>query len=250
MSIYVSAVQFGHNISLHTTCVHAQFNAIHSFDVTHTHILSSFLQVDTRLTMPTGLCHSLLLAVLDDSDDEDGIQSPEAPPYSPISDTAENLLDGETQDSNDDDEEPHMEDDEAESNVSNLLLYVYCLLYLYTVYYTYTQMSFLLLSQSLHVQVSASESVQRKDVSNESMWFGYKFVGDNIDKNVKPSLQRHELRGQSLHYFHGYAVRDRVDLSGLSDERPPSCTPDPGVFVPTPSDLSSLRHELGILVSQ
>ena len=82
------------------------------------------------------------------------------------------------------------------------------------------------------------------------MWFGYKFVGDNVDKNVKPSRQRHELRGQSLHYFHGYAVRDRVDLSRLSDERPPPSTPDPAVFLPSPSDLSSLRLELQILVSR
>lgn len=82
------------------------------------------------------------------------------------------------------------------------------------------------------------------------MWFGYKFVGDNIDKNVKPSLQRHELRGQSLHYFHGYAVRDRVDLSKLSDKPPPFSIPEPSVFLPSPGDLSSLREELEILVSR
>ena len=81
------------------------------------------------------------------------------------------------------------------------------------------------------------------------MSFGYKFVGDNIDKNVKPFLQCHELRGQSLHHFHGYAVRDRVDLSGLPDKRPRSFTPDPCMFIPSPSDLSSLRQDLGILVS-
>ena len=99
----------------------------------------------------------------------------------------------------------------------------------------------LLLSQS------TSEPAPQRDAN---MWFGYKFVGDNIDKNVKPSLQRHELRGQSLHHFHGYAVRDRVDLSRLSDKPPPLSTPDPCVFIPSTSDLSSLRHELGILVSR
>lgn len=94
---------------------------------------------------------------------------------------------------------------------------------------------------------SASDPAQQKDAS---MWFGYKFVGDNIDKNVKPSLQCHELQGQSLHHFHGYAVWDRVDLSRLSNERPLPSTPDPCMFIPSPSDLSALRYELGILVSR
>lgn len=94
---------------------------------------------------------------------------------------------------------------------------------------------------------SASDPAPQKDAS---MWFGYKFVGDNIDKNVKPSLQWHELQGQSLHHFHGYAVQDRMELLRLSSKRLLPSTPDPCVFIPSPSDLSSLRHELGILVSR
>lgn len=41
-------------------------------------------------------------------------------------------------------------------------------------------------------------SQSEEDESQESGmgdWFGYKFVGDNIDKNVKPSFQRAEQRG-------------------------------------------------------
>ncbi len=47
----------------------------------------------------------------------------------------------------------------------------------------------------------------------------YRLVGDNIDKNVKP---RHtsEHQTHSLHYFHTYAVRDRIDLSNVSSEQP------------------------------
>ena len=82
------------------------------------------------------------------------------------------------------------------------------------------------------------------------MWFGYKFVGDNIDKNVKPSLQRHELRDQSLHYFHGYAVWDRVNFPGLSNKPPSPCTPDPSMLIPSPSDMLSLTEEFEILVSR
>ena len=58
-------------------------------------------------------------------------------------------------------------------------------------------------------------------VEEENNWYGFMFVGDNIDKNVNPRFQRCENRGQSLHYFHGYALRDRVDLSTLSDVAPP-----------------------------
>ena len=62
--------------------------------------------------------------------------------------------------------------------------------------------------------------------------YGYKFVGDNVDKNIKPSYQRHEIRGQSLHHFQGYAVRDRLDLSHLSNQRPSFSMPDPSILYP------------------
>ena len=82
-------------------------------------------------------------------------------------------------------------------------------------------------------------------------WAGYKFVGDNIDKNIKPRFQRYENRGQSLHYFHGYAVRDRVDLASLSDKPPPTPTSlDPSSFLPSASELSGLKDELTILISR
>ena len=82
------------------------------------------------------------------------------------------------------------------------------------------------------------------------MWAGYKFVGDNIDKNVKPRFQRYENRGQSLHHFHGYAVRDRLDLSKFSDTSPTPISPDPSCFLPSASDLSVLKDEFIILISR
>ena len=88
------------------------------------------------------------------------------------------------------------------------------------------------------------------NLQTESGWVGFKFVGDNIDKNVKPRFQRYENKGQSLHYFHGYAVRDRVDVSKLSDERPSPTTPDPSVFLPSPSDLFTLKEEFNVLISR
>lgn len=88
-------------------------------------------------------------------------------------------------------------------------------------------------------------------VSADNMWFGYKFVGDNIDKNIKPRFQRQECHtGQSLHYFHGYAVRDRVDLSSYSDAVPAYVKPDPAVLLPSSNELSMLKDELIVLVSR
>jgi len=46
----------------------------------------------------------------------------------------------------------------------------------------------------------------------------YKLVGDNIDKNVRPRDMRSDHQTRSLHYFHTYAVRDRVDISHYSDK--------------------------------
>ncbi len=54
--------------------------------------------------------------------------------------------------------------------------------------------------------------------------FGYKLVGDNIDKNVYARYMRiikHQNR--SLHFFHALAILDRVDISKLSDMLAPTC---------------------------
>ena len=48
-------------------------------------------------------------------------------------------------------------------------------------------------------------------------WKGFKLVGDNVDKNVKPSLQRFDNKTNSLHYFHYYTILDRLDLSKCSE---------------------------------
>ena len=42
----------------------------------------------------------------------------------------------------------------------------------------------------------------------------YVIVGDNTDKNVQPAFQRLDRSTQSLHYFHAYAVLNRIDISG------------------------------------
>lgn len=78
---------------------------------------------------------------------------------------------------------------------------------------------------------SASSFSDSEDASTDSSVYSdfpasphnipsYKLVGDNIDKEVKPREMRsdHQTR-----YFHAYAVRDRIDLSNVSDVK---VTPD------------------------
>ena len=48
-------------------------------------------------------------------------------------------------------------------------------------------------------------------------WYGFKLVGDNIDKNVRPRHQTLQRQTQSFHYFNSYAIKDQLDLSVMSD---------------------------------
>ena len=43
-----------------------------------------------------------------------------------------------------------------------------------------------------------------------------------MDWTVTPCSIRADRQTQSIHYFHSYAVRDRIDMSGLSDIQPAS----------------------------
>lgn len=48
-------------------------------------------------------------------------------------------------------------------------------------------------------------------------WYGFKIVGDNIDKNFRRTFQRVDYQTVSQHYFHSFAMKDRIDLSHFSD---------------------------------
>ena len=46
--------------------------------------------------------------------------------------------------------------------------------------------------------------------------------GDNIDKSTKPRYMRYgQNKANSIHYFHSYAVADRINVSNLSETAPP-----------------------------
>ena len=61
--------------------------------------------------------------------------------------------------------------------------------------------------------IETEHTIVTSQHDEHSLPYGYKLVGDNVDKNVKPSLQRYEMRSQSLHQFHSFAVRDRVPIA-------------------------------------
>ncbi len=45
----------------------------------------------------------------------------------------------------------------------------------------------------------------------------FKVVGDNIDKTIRPREMRSDHQTRSLHYFHSNAMRDRIDISDVSN---------------------------------
>jgi len=80
-------------------------------------------------------------------------------------------------------------------------------------------------------------------------WPGFKIVGDNVDKNIKPSLQRITHQTKSLHYFHSCAVKDRVNLSSASDvSRPLSL--DLNNFVMSVQDWNRFKDICQVITSR
>ena len=79
---------------------------------------------------------------------------------------------------------------------------------------------------------------------------GYKIVGDNIDKNIRRTHQRIDRTTRSLHYFHMFAVKDRVDFSYLSDCKPTEVNVDIQVLLPGATDLAAIKKDFEILISR
>ena len=105
-------------------------------------------------------------------------------------------------------------------------------------------------AQQLQFEQSTAVEQQEESSGAQGSFYAYRLVGDNVDKNVRPSLQRDENRGQSLHHFHAYGVKDRVPTASLSDLAPAACTPDPDTLLPSPEDVECLKKEMSILLSR
>ena len=82
-------------------------------------------------------------------------------------------------------------------------------------------------------------------------WTGFKIVGDNIDKTVRPRFMRSDSQVKSLHYFQSYAVRDRINLTNVSDSPPlPSNDPDLLSLLPSSNDITTIQHLFEIHVAR
>ena len=83
----------------------------------------------------------------------------------------------------------------------------------------------------------------------------YHLCGDNIDMSVKQQYMRiGSSKPDSIHYFHFYAVADRIGLSNISDQVIATQQRDSGLIVasllPTPEDDVALRDNICVLMSR
>ena len=80
----------------------------------------------------------------------------------------------------------------------------------------------------------------------------FRLVGDNIDKNVKPRDMRINSQTSSLHYFHAYAVKDRISFKHLSADATMIFPQDIdfNVFYPSVEDNFQLVSNFETLVTR
>ena len=103
------------------------------------------------------------------------------------------------------------------------------------------------------IDLDYTESTHSENESGNTN-VGYKIVGDNLDKTVKARYMRDGARNQSLHYFHYFAIKNRVDLSELPDVHPQTCIPSPELkaimMLPSVEDDKDLRRLFAVHVSR
>lgn len=159
----------------------------------------------------------ILTEVTSSPDAQSILNSPTAPPYSPVMESAS-----------------HSSEGSAVTVATNPSSPSQCL--------------------SLATQQPSTSSSPSKPAIQPTTCHGFKLVGDNIDKAVKPSYMGSDRQKQSLHYFHSYAVKDRVNSSSLSDNLPTSSwhTPDElcRTLLPSKDDSTSIHGNFKIHVAR
>lgn len=108
---------------------------------------------------------------------------------------------------------------------------------------------------SLSSQLSSTSSSEGEGDKSQGLFpktTTYKLVGDNIDKTVKPRHMRMDNQARSLHYFHTYGVRDRIDISHLEDQPslPSLDDVDVATLLPTRRDEQTLKGLFSIHISR
>ena len=108
-------------------------------------------------------------------------------------------------------------------------------------------------SLQLQLQAQFQSSYSHQHTSHHpSSWKGFKVVGDNLDKTVRPRRQRFDERTKSLHYFNSMAILDRVDMSKLSDERSAFNYSSFSLesLLPQPEDLAEITANFRVLIGR
>ena len=82
-------------------------------------------------------------------------------------------------------------------------------------------------------------------------WNGFKLVGNNLDKNFHRRHQTFEKQTRSFHFFHYYAVKDRVQLAKMDDtapEKPLKIKPE--LFLPTKAGLNGIESNFTTYIAR
>ncbi|KAL5484392.1 hypothetical protein EMCRGX_G020883 [Ephydatia muelleri] len=89
------------------------------------------------------------------------------------------------------------------------------------------------------------------NVSSNNKSLGFRLCGDNLDKTIQRRHARLDRVNKELHCFNSYAVRNRVDISQLSDEVPHyPLHIDVYSILPSPLDDNTLSSNIATLVSR
>ena len=94
---------------------------------------------------------------------------------------------------------------------------------------------------------------QTPSTTPERPWYGLKLCGDNLDDLKRRRHMRCDQQNESLHYFQSYAVKDRLNLTDVSDVTPTRTPTVPEVLekvLPTDSDDAVVQDEFAILVAR
>jgi L1 cell adhesion molecule like protein len=99
--------------------------------------------------------------------------------------------------------------------------------------------------------VSAADNTETLS-TNHAEFPTFKIVGDNVDKTIKPRQETSQHHNQSLHYFHSYAVKDRIDVSSLEDNPglPDFESIDTFSVLPTEEDKKILKDNMAIIAGK
>ena len=101
---------------------------------------------------------------------------------------------------------------------------------------------------------SQSEMTQQCVILIPRPLYGVKLIGDNIDWTIHPCFIRFDHQTQSVHFFNCYALKDRIDLSDLSDVPPPMNQPSMSDVIskifPNEQEEILIHDEFAILLAR